>query len=128
MGRLLKNSIQTPDGTILVSYVTGKQEVHSDLNGHVYTLSGGTDYQHIDVSEGGPDPLDISVYDDGTHELRREHLCWADFGFGQQEPKMIPVKNMKTSFINGLIEKAALGKLSISDFLMDVLVTELTQR
>lgn len=59
--QLIYNAIQTPDGTVLVSYHRHDYKTHLDANGLTYSIDGGTDYIRTGV---GYNP----VYSDFTKE------------------------------------------------------------
>jgi len=73
--RLLLNSIQTPDGTILTSTHRHDYQCHRDKNGLLYATDGGGDYQRTIINPEAPH-INLSVWDDGSHELRVKYLKW----------------------------------------------------
>ena len=72
--RILKNSIRTPDGTILESIHRHDFVSYKDKNGQYYAVDGGREYlkRSFDIH----DFEELSVYDDETHENRRNNLRW----------------------------------------------------
>ena len=74
---ILRNAIKTPDGTILESVHRHDFKQHLDKNGQTYFVDGGTDYLRRSYHIQDP-PEDLTVHDDGTHELRREYLKWGN--------------------------------------------------
>ena len=67
MRQLILNRIQTPDGTILTSRSRHDYVTHTDKNGLVYMVDGGSDYQRVNVHHSAPH-IDLSVYDDSPFE------------------------------------------------------------
>ncbi len=58
MKKLIRNAIQTPDGTILESRHIHDYVCHTDKNGHYYAVDGGLSYlkriglaDYIELSE-----------------------------------------------------------------------------
>ena len=73
---ILKNAIQTPDGTILQSYHRHDSKNHIDsVTGHVYGVDGGSMYLK---RFGPPGYKELSVLDDGNHETRRNNVSWGN--------------------------------------------------
>ena len=72
--RILYNAIQTPDGTVISSKHRHDYNTYTDKNGQHYSVDGGVDYLRRGFDK--PDYTDVSVYDDGTHETRRNYICW----------------------------------------------------
>ena len=72
--RILRNAIKTPDGTILESMNRHDYVEYTDKNGQYYSCDGGKEYlkRGFDIA----DYDELSVYDNGSHELRRENLRW----------------------------------------------------
>lgn len=66
-------------------------------------IDGGHDYKKV----MGSDYTDNSIYDDGTHELRREHLTWGK-NYDENmhrlpETQWIPIKYMTSEHINAIL-------------------------
>ena len=74
MEKILLNSIQTPDGTILVSRNVHDYVSYTDKNGQHYSVDGGSFYlkRGYDVM----DYTELSIFDDGSHTTRRETIEW----------------------------------------------------
>ncbi len=72
--RILRNAIKTPDGTIIESLNRHDYVSYTDKNGSEYSVDGGRDYlkRGFDIA----DYDELSIYDNGSHELRRENLRW----------------------------------------------------
>lgn len=83
-GTLLVNSLQTPDGTILVSRHTHDYVSHKDMiTGTTYAIDGGISY--LRWMPGG-DYKDLSVYSDDPHEKIRKGVERGGRGINGDEP------------------------------------------
>ena len=74
--QLLHNSIQCPDGTILVSRSHHNFVEHKQDDGREYFVDGGLSYQRIGFSD--EEYKDMAVYSDDPHEKIREHFEWGN--------------------------------------------------
>lgn len=101
--RILLNRIQTPDGTVLTSRHVHDYVTYVDANGEEYMVDGGLDYlrrnlNHIPAKE-------LSVYDDGTHETRRNTLQWGTYGFTGKDPlRFVSISDMNTDHIKAVLK------------------------
>jgi hypothetical protein len=106
MEKLILNAIKTPDGTILMSRYRHDYKIHTDaVSGEIYIVDGGLDYLRRNVNKIPYEEL--SVYDDGTHETRRNSLYWGK-NFDQDgnqlpETQYIPVKDMSSDHILAIL-------------------------
>ena len=81
---LLVNSIQTPDGTVLVSQHVHDYVCHEDkVTGTTYAIDGGGSY--LRWMPGG-DYKDLSVYSDDSHEKIRAGVERGGRGINGDEP------------------------------------------
>jgi len=71
---LLHNSIQCPDGTILVSRSRHNFVAHTQEDGRKYFTDGGLEYTRIGFSHN--DYIDLCIYTDQPHEEIREGFEW----------------------------------------------------
>lgn len=71
---LLHNSIQCPDGTILVSRHQHDCHQHRQDDGRLYMVDGGLSYRRIQSSDGKH--TDLAVYTDDNHCKIREYFEW----------------------------------------------------
>jgi hypothetical protein len=103
---ILVNKIQTPDGTILESKHRHDYVSHTDANGEYYMVDGGKDYlkRSINIIPA----IDLTIIDDGSHELRRQYLTWgSNFDKDMNRlPKTIynPIKDMTSDHIQAILD------------------------
>lgn len=101
LGELLVNQWMTPDGTILRSRHRHDYVEHTDANGKIYFVDGGTDY--IRTSGHG----DFQWY--GLHEndpfiIIREVWDWGSYGINGDQPKhFILLKDMSEDHIRAIL-------------------------
>jgi len=126
MKRILYNAIVTPDGTTLESKHRHDYVCHTDKNGLYYAVDGGCDYLKRSC-EGNY--AEASIYDDGNHELRREHVKW---GVNYtKEMEMLPrtkwtkIKDLNTEHIKAIIDG---GYVAPNSFYNEVFEEELKYR
>lgn len=104
--RILKNAIQTPDGTILHSKTVHDYCTYTDKNGEQYMVDGGNEYLRRNVNT--IPYIDLTIMDDGTHELRREHLLWGK-NYTKEGKLMkgtlyVPIKDLDTDHIEAILD------------------------
>ena len=103
---ILVNKIQTPDGTILESKHRHDYVSHTDANGEYYMVDGGKDYlkRSINIIPA----IDLTIEDDGTHELRRKYLTWGNNYDKDMNrlPETIynPIMNMTSDHIQAILD------------------------
>lgn len=104
--RILRNAIQTPDGTILESINRHDYKTYTDKNGEEYMVDGGNDY--LRRSANIIPPTDLTVMDDETHETRREYCKWGVNYTKDMEllPKTLwkPIKDLETDHIKAILD------------------------
>ena len=107
MNRILYNAIQTPDGTIIQSKHTHDYVTYIDKNGLEYMVDGGTSYLRRTVHEEAPHK-ELSIEDDGTHELRRSTLRWGrnyDKDMNRlPETEWVTIQDMNSEHIQAIID------------------------
>ena len=81
--KLIRNAIQTPDGTILESFHRHDYKTHTDANGKEYMVDGGHEY--VRRSAWG-DEIDLCVYNDVPHEVQRNTIKWGSYGIHGDQP------------------------------------------
>lgn len=103
---ILVNKIQTPDGTILESKHRHDYVSHIDANGEYYMVDGGKDYlkRSINIIPA----IDLTIVDDGSHELRRQYLTWGNNYDKDMNrlPETIynPIKDMTSDHIQAILD------------------------
>jgi hypothetical protein len=102
----LLNSIQTPDGTILTSTHRHDYKTYKDKNGEEYMVDGGNSYLRRNINI---EPyIDLSIIDDGSHELRRQYLTWgSNYDKDMNRlPETIynPIKDMTSDHIQAILD------------------------
>lgn len=119
---LIRNSIQTPDGTVLISRHVHNYVTHVDANGKEYMLDGGLDYCRRSAHG---DEVDLCIYDDEPHDVQRSVIEWGTYGpDGDQPLTRVKVADMDTSHI-----KAVLGmERRPSPYIYNCMVKELEVR
>jgi hypothetical protein len=99
---LVRNAIQTPDGTILVSRNRHDYQSHTDANGKTYVVDGGLDYIRASVHE---DQISLAVYDTDEFWLVRESVEWGTYGKdGDQPLSYVKLSDMDTAHIEAVLE------------------------
>ena len=81
--QLIRNAIQTPDGTILESKHRHDYRSYTDANGKTYMVDGGLEYLRRSIHD---DQIDMSLYDDEPHEVQRDVVTWGTYGKNADQP------------------------------------------
>jgi len=120
MSNLIRNAIQTPDGTILESFSRHDYKEYTDSNGKTYMVDGGLDYLRRNVHH---DQVDLSLYDDQPHEVQREVLKWGTYGINGDQPLQYKtIAKMETGHLEAVL------KLNISEIHKSCMQHELMLR
>ena len=122
MRKLIKNSIRTPDGTILTSRHRHDYQSHLDKNGEIYVNDGGLSYLKRSVNK---EPYeDLSLYSTDSFEKLREGIEWGSRGKNGNEPLHYkPISNMSNNHINSI-----LSQYKLEDYLKEVFEKEISYR
>ena len=122
MRKLIKNSIRTPDGTVLTSRHIHDYQLHKDKNKEVYSTDGGIDYIRRSVNN---EPYeDLSLYSDDPFEKLREGFEWGTYGKNGNEPLHYKsVSNMSTNHINAIF-----SQYRLADYLKELFEKEMAYR
>ena len=125
MDRLLRNAIQTPDGTILESRTRHDYKEYRDANGWVYMVDGGLDYVRRSVNKHEPE-IDLSIEEgDMSHGELCELVTWGTFGKdGNQPLSYITISDMETEHLQAVVDTQTSMYLQIKD----LMITELLLR
>lgn len=101
---LIRNAIQTPDGTILESTHRHDYKEYKDANGLTYMVDGGLDYGRRIPHDSAP-YIEMSVYDDAPHSIQREVLKWGTYGIdGDQPLKFVTIAEMDTTHLEAVVK------------------------
>lgn len=105
--RLLKNSIKTPDGTILTSKYTHDFVMYKDANGQDYGVDGGTEYARRIGNTNECEDLSIWIDEEKFEEefeVIRENVQWGTRGKDGDKPlKFISVKEMTNDHLENMV-------------------------
>lgn len=101
--KLILSRIQTPDGTILESRHRHDYVTHTDANGLMYMLDGGTDYKRTTLHFQAP-YTDLSIYSDAPFEVIREHYARGGRGKdGTESLRWVALKDMNDEWLQAAI-------------------------
>ena len=103
--KLVRNAIQTPDGTILESFHRHDFKMYQDKNGKTYGVDGGLEYQRLigDIQ----DCTILSVDSNSDISEIREHFKWGSYGKdGDQPMKTLRLFEMSDAHIRAILEGA----------------------
>ncbi|URC15313.1 hypothetical protein GD1_189 [Paraglaciecola Antarctic GD virus 1] len=102
-GDIVRNSIQTPDGTVLESKHHHDYRNYTDENGEVYMVDGGHTYLRRSMNTIPAKSLDIFTKDDFT--VVRQHLLWGSYGINGDQPKRyISLAKMQSGHIEAVLK------------------------
>ena len=100
--KLIRNALQTPDGTIIESTHRHDYVTYTDANGKEYMVDGGLAYVRRSIHD---DQIDLSEYDDAPHERQREVLTWGTYGINGDQPLQYKtIAEMETGHLEAVIE------------------------
>lgn len=106
---LIYSAIKCPDGTILESKHVHDYVSHTDANGIIYSLDGGTDY--IRQSVNTVEAEDLSLYSDAPHEKIREVVTRGSLGKdGKQPLTYIKLLDIDDEYLDALIEYETMNR------------------
>lgn len=102
--RLIKNAIQTPDGTVLESRHIHDYVVYVDkITDEQYMVDGGLYYTRTNVNKVPAKPLYVYLEDD--HEVVREAVTWGTRGKDGKSPiKIVKLSEMSTDHIQACLD------------------------
>ena len=122
MSKLIRNAIQTPDGTILESHSRHDYKEYTDANGKTYMVDGGRDY--VRRSAHG-DEIDLCLYDDEPHEVQRRITKWGSYGVNGDQPLQFKaVADMDTDHLLAVVETV----VGVAPVIKDCMLEELKYR
>ena len=100
--RLVRNAMQTPDGTILESRHRHDYKEYTDANGKGYMIDGGLDYVRCSVHD---DQKDLSVWSNDLFNEVREAVTWGTYGINGDQPlSHIKLCDMDTTHIEACLD------------------------
>jgi len=100
---LLRNAIQTPDGTTLQSHHRHDYKSYVDKNGYTYMVDGGLDYVRRSINEEAPYKC-MNIRLDEDIESIREGFTWGTYGKnGDEELQYKPLKTLSNAHIQAII-------------------------
>lgn len=123
MRKLIKNSIMTPDQTILTSRHRHDYKCYKDTKSlEVYMNDGGVEYPRRSINDTPYE--DISLYSDDPFEKLREGMEWGTFGKNGDEPLHYKsISNMSTKHII-----AVLSNCKVVDYMKELFEKEISHR
>ena len=118
--KLIRNAMQTPDGTIIESTHRHDYKTYTDANGKTYMVDGGLDYVRRSIHD---DQIDLCLYDDAPHVIQSSILKWGTYGINGDQPlKYVSVAEMDTAHIEAVLE------LNVNPTLKACMIEELQRR
>jgi len=104
MSEIIRNAMQTPDGTIIESRHRHDYVSHEDANGKTYVVDGGLDYFRQTIHK---DSINLNVTLGDGHEVVRDAMTWGTYGINGDQPlTYIKLKDMDTAHIKAVLEIA----------------------
>lgn len=102
--KLVRQAIQTPDGTILESRHRHDFRTHIDaITGYRYIVDGGLDYRRGTLDE--EKTKDLCIYLEDGIEVIREALTWGTYGKNGDEPyRQVKLCDMSNEHIEACLE------------------------
>jgi hypothetical protein len=102
--KMIRQAIQTPDGTILESRHRHDYVTHVDkVTGEQYMIDGGTEYRRGSINQ--VPAKDMSVYLEDGIEAVREAVTWGTRGINGDEPlRWIKLRDMTTDHIQACLD------------------------
>jgi len=119
--RLLRNAIQTPDGTILESRHRHDYKEYEDANGWVYMVDGGLDYLRRSINKHAPE-VDLSLTEEDAHCDVRKFVTWGTYGKQQDQPLFyITIADMETEHLEAVLDTQKNMYPQVRDLMQDEL-------
>ncbi len=106
MNKLLRNSMITPDGKVLISRSRHDYVSYKDKNGETYMVDGGIDYLRRSVNQIPAE--DTSLYVGDPHEILRDGVSW---GVRIENAAVfIPISQLSRAHILNIVLDGYLGR------------------
>jgi len=104
MTRLLRNALQTPDGTVLESKTRHDYVEYKDANGETYMVDGGLEYVRRTVNKNAP-AKDLSLTEDEPHFFLRDYVTWGTYGISGDQPlSYITIAEMSDGHLQAVLD------------------------
>ena len=104
MNRLLRNALQTPDGTVLESKTRHDYKEYEDANGWTYMVDGGLDYVRRSVNKHEP-AIDLILMEAEPHFFLRDYVTWGTYGKQQDQPlSYITIADMTDGHLQAVLD------------------------
>lgn len=107
--RILRNSIRTPDGTILTSTSVHDYVEHIDANGELYMIDGGNQYLRRSINK--VPPVELSLTDDLPLMEIRGIPLWGTYGQNYDNFHRVAIKDMSNAHLEAIIDDGYEGPL-----------------
>jgi len=118
MNRILRNALQTPDGTVLESKTRHDYKEYEDANGWVYMVDGGLDYIRRTVHKQAP-AIDLTLTEAEPHFFLRDYVTWGTYGKEGDEPLSYKtIADMETEHIQAVLDTQRGMYPQIRDFMV----------
>ena len=95
---ILVNSIRTPDGTVLTSKHRHDYVTHTDKNGEMYMVDGGSDYLRRSVNEEEAEDLTVTS-DSPIEDIRRDWFRW-----NERRNEYVKIQDIDDDWLDNIIE------------------------
>lgn len=100
---IVRNAIETPDGTILESFSRNDYKTYIDANGEEYMVDGGDEYARRNINK--VPAKELTVTEEDNFEVIREHLTWGTYGKNGDQPlRYIPLCEMEDDHIKAIFD------------------------
>ena len=104
MNRILRNALQTPDGTVLESKTRHDYKEYEDANGWTYMVDGGLDYVRRSVNKHEP-AIDLTLTEAEPHFFLRDYVTWGTYGKEGDEPLSYKtIADMETEHLQAVLD------------------------
>ncbi|PSV49747.1 hypothetical protein [Photobacterium indicum] len=101
---IILNRIRTPDNNILTSRYSHEHVRHTQADGFIYAVGGGTEALY----RSHTNDAHLSLYDDAPHEDVREGFFWISRGEGRR--KISALRELPTEHIQAILDTQKLAK------------------
>jgi len=121
MTRILRNALQTPDGTILESKTRHDYKEYEDANGWVYIVDGGLDYSRRMINRNAPE-TDLTLTEDDSHDDLRKFVTWGTYGISGDQPLFyIAIADMSDGHLQAVLDTQKNMYPQVRDLMQDEL-------